>query len=307
MILKYIFLTILFLSTLNADWALEKNDIEALNKFGIDATYGNAVIKRLNPNVVPTTFDIINMKNNGITVEDVNYLVTKNKYLTAADIIKMKKNGGIKQNSLTNEVIQLANKSKTNRSIGIYAIYSLNQKKSGKYTNTTTNIETDYNVNLKNKLGIGIAYKVFLPKGGIGEDWNSIGFEYSEPENDGICISSNCVGQKYEFIMTLGYDIVKSKDIQFWVGPRLNVAYETNESSSADEKRTHLGFAPAIGVYLPFNKSFSLSLDLDYKYAIELGSIYEKSTNQDYDSNGIGQGVSVRFGVDYKFYSSSSW
>lgn len=184
--------------------------------------------------------------------------------------------------------------------MGVYVPYSLGLKVDG--TSESDNGGSwDYDHDLKNKTGIGVAIATNLGKNqGFGY---KLAFEVTHPEVD---VTGAQESDKYDLINTFETGIVKTRFVRVWIGPRINIGYEKYETDSYERSGVEVGIAPAVGINLNLGNYLALTFDVDYKFAWQ-GGAYDNTSYYYSDEGSYSQtvsGLTARFGVFLKFNES---
>lgn len=184
--------------------------------------------------------------------------------------------------------------------IGVYVPYTLNVEKDGTFTEDDTDYEYDYKYNLEQNQGIGIALATNLGKDSVFG--YKFALELTHPQSEHSTVSAD----KIEMLHTFEFGVVNSEFFKFWLGPRINVGYETYENGSFDRSGMEFGLALASGINLNFGKYFAIAFDLDYKSAAQFGSYNNYTYSGVYVESVTGTtaraGVFLKFGESHSFY-----
>ncbi len=168
----------------------------------------------------------------------------------------------------------------------------------------------DINLEFKSAAGLGIAFD-----SNIGKDklFNyRLGLEYMTQEIDTVdgdsCGGgSDCDFTRLNMVNTFGFGVLRTKTVRLWVGPRINLAYNTLEDNSYGETFTlshvEFGVAPAVGVNVNLGSLVSLGADLDYRFSGLAGTWeFKENSGSDNDTySGGATGVTARFYVLFRF------
>ena len=151
--------------------------------------------------------------------------------------------------------------------IGLYVPYSIGQSYSGSLSSSSTSGSYDYDGTLKNKMGIGFVYDSNPNSRNI---YNyRFGFEYTKPVDDKVSDANSATN--YMMVHTFGFGVVRTKIVRLWMGPRLNIGYESYDKDGFKKAGLEFGIAPAIGINFNIASVVSLGMDLDYKFAAQFG------------------------------------
>ena len=174
--------------------------------------------------------------------------------------------------------------------LGVYVPFSLYSQSSV----GTKDVKADYDPSL----GLGLMYDT-----NVGENklFNyRLGLEYMRVGVDNVQgVSSDKSNNRVDIVNTLGFGIVRNEHMRLWIGPRINVAWNSDiggvdNSGSALE----IGLAAAAGINVELNRDIVLGLDVDYRVAYLSGT---------WDENGGGsfygdiEGATARVYVIYMF------
>jgi len=133
------------------------------------------------------------------------------------------------------------------------------------------------------KPSVGLGF-VFDTNVGKDKDFSyRLNLEYSLAKLDSSSrlFSDNYSKHKYSVINTFGLSVYHSKNVRFWVGPRVLFQWQ-HMSSSSNIRSLHnygIGLAAATGVNVMLSKKIALGLDVDYHGVWMLGG----ETYSDYD------------------------
>ena len=148
--------------------------------------------------------------------------------------------------------------------LGVYVPFSLYSHSSV----DTNDVKADYDPSL----GLGLMYDT-----NVGENklFNyRLGVEYMKVGVDNVQgVPSDQSNNRFDIVNTLGFGIVRNEHIRLWIGPRINVAWNSgiggvDNSGSALE----IGLAPAAGINIELNRDIVLGLDIDYRVAYLSGT-----------------------------------
>jgi len=185
--------------------------------------------------------------------------------------------------------------------LAVYAPYGLGD--SHAVTRSPTNgIETEYDIDYKSNLGLGLAYD-----GNLGEDTLSntrFSLEYTKREVDtfaNIGCTGNCeAGERINMVTTFGFGIVRTKVVRLWLGPRFNLAYNWHSRNTYSTGGLEVGIAPALGINVNIGSHLSLAADVDYRWAGEFGAWTDDLGGSGSYTSSI-QGATARFYVFFRF------
>lgn len=177
--------------------------------------------------------------------------------------------------------------------VGVYIPYSLgiDVERTNEYAGT--DIKSKYNYTLDKKSGIGFAVGTNLAKDKV------VGYkfavEYTHPKATGWRETAD----KIEMLHTFEFAVINTDVVKLWVGPRVNIGYETFDNGIYDRRGTEIGIAQAVGININLKEHFTIAFDVDYKYAKQIGS-----WNQGIDSGTYREhqtGPTARLGFFYRF------
>jgi len=181
--------------------------------------------------------------------------------------------------------------------VGVYIPYSIGHKTTGTmYSESGTN-DFSLDETVENKAGFGLAFTSNLGK----EDMfaYTLGLEYSNPKFEHFSSSST----KFGIINTFGFGVYRNDMVKLWVGPRLNLGYESYDNNGYSYSGLEIGIAPAIGINVNLPGNVSITFDIDYKFAWQGGSASGSAgfldTYESYTSSPTG--MTARLGVMYRF------
>jgi len=196
--------------------------------------------------------------------------------------------------------------------MGLYVPFNLTETEKVEYDYTYGTYEFDY----RPSAGIGIAFD-----SNIGRDrlFNyRFGFEYSKTKTDdwwGQDIAT-LTKEKFNFVNTFGFGLVRTRDVRLWVGPRINIQFQNSqgelrnsvEYASIEQSSFGIGLAAAAGVNVNLGRVVSLAADLDYHAVTVAGTEdytyynsfgYYVSNSEDF--TGTNKGVTARFYLLFRF------
>ena len=190
--------------------------------------------------------------------------------------------------------------------MGVYIPLNLTEKEELEYVDYTGTYEFNY----KPSAGLGITFD-----SNIGKDklYNyRFGFEYSKATTDnewwGESVGGAITKEKYNFVNTFGFGVVRTKTVRLWIGPRINIQFEngTNEDTSllsVEQSSFGIGIGAALGLNVNLGRTVSLAADLDY-HAVSIvgtedGTALGIPFSDEY--SGINSGATARFYVLFRF------
>jgi len=181
--------------------------------------------------------------------------------------------------------------------IGVYIPYSIGQKTTGTWYSKSGINDFSLDETVENKAGIGLAFTSNLGK----EDMfaYTLGLEYTNPKFEHFQDSST----KFGVINTFGFAVYDNEMIKLWIGPRLNLGYESYDSNGYSYSGLEIGIAPAAGINVNLPGNVSITFDIDYKFAWQGGTadgyINLLDSYESYTSSPTG--MTARLGVMYRF------
>ena len=190
--------------------------------------------------------------------------------------------------------------------MGIYIPFNVTETEKHDFDTSTSSSYTN-TYEYKASPGFGIAFD-----SNIGKDklYNyRLGLEYRKSDLDtinGHSYSGTYTKTMFNIVNTFGFGVFRNENIRLWVGPRLNIQFETaehSESSTYSSGSFGVGIAPAAGINVSLGKVVALAFDLDYHVAgivgsHEYGGTYTTSTDS---FTGTNTGLTARFYVLFKF------
>ena len=194
--------------------------------------------------------------------------------------------------------------------IGIYVPMAVTTSSSTK----EDKIDYTEDIEYKSGVGFGVAYDTNV---GMDEMFAyRLGLEYMKIGIDNINGNSYS-GEDYtrlNMVNTFEFGLVTSKNIRFWIGPRINIAYQgitqTSGTQTYDETKTEFGIAPALGTSFNLGSTISLGLDVDYRYAGLISSWNYKdsfdNSSSDGTNSGSAKGLTARFYLMFRFGEGGS-
>ena len=194
--------------------------------------------------------------------------------------------------------------------IGIYVPMAVSTSSSTEENDITYTEDIEYNPGI----GFGVAYDTNV---GMDEMFAyRLGLEYMKIGIDTINGSSYSGDDytRFNMVNTFEFGLVTSKNIRFWIGPRINIAYQgltqTSGTQTYDETKTEFGIAPALGTSFNLGSTISLGFDVDYRYAGLVSSwnykdSFDNSSN-DGTNSGSAKGLTARFYLMFRFGEGGS-
>ena len=177
--------------------------------------------------------------------------------------------------------------------IGVYVPYTLSIEKDASKGGYLTGPNHDRKYRLEKKGGIGIAITTNLTE---DKDFGyKFSLEYTHPQSEDFYASST----KREMLHTFEFAIVRTQVVRLWVGPRINIGYETYENNLYEYDGVEFGIAPTVGINISLAKRFALAFDVDYKFSTQVGSYDNPLDDGTYRENIAGS--TARLSIFYRF------
>ena len=180
--------------------------------------------------------------------------------------------------------------------MGVYIPFNITETEELEYDS----ISGTYDFKYKPSAGFGIVFD-----SNIGKDklYNyRFSFEYSSTELDtinGYTLSDTLTKDKFNFVNTFGFGVLRTKTVRLWVGPRINIQFENGQYKEIDQISAGVGIAAVLGVNVNLGRTVSLSADLDYHAVSVAGTEESLYFSEDYTA--INKGVTARFYVLFRF------
>ncbi len=192
--------------------------------------------------------------------------------------------------------------------LGIYVPMSFAENSSANYKSDYSTYSSLYvpdytsKTDYKESAGIGFVFDTNVQKDKLFN--YRLGVEFLNrvvQDVNGTACTDNCdYGLRVNIVNTFGFGIVRNENIRVWVGPRINIAYNS-DNGNASRTELELGIAPVIGINVNLGKVISLSFDLDYRIAAISGSTYFSSNSYSTGSySGTTQGATARLYLIFK-------
>ena len=177
-------------------------------------------------------------------------------------------------------------------------------------TSTVEDVDSSDTVDMdySSSKGIGFVYD-----SNVGKDkmyGYRLGLEYLKMDIDnvdGYSYHGDEDYKRFNVVNTFEFGLVTSKYVRFWIGPRLNIAYQSFSDNYHNESFVEFGVAPALGTNVNLGSVVSLGFDVDYRFSGLVGR-WERT---DYYSNdgsytGVAKGLTARFYLLFRFGESRS-
>ena len=177
--------------------------------------------------------------------------------------------------------------------LGVYVPYSSSIEKDARKGGDLTGVNHDAKYKLKKKTGIGIAITSNFGKDKVFG--YKFALEYTHPQPEDFYASST----KREMLHTFEFAIVRNQVVRVWIGPRINIGYESYENNSYEYHGVEFGVAPSLGININLGKHLGLAFDVDYKFATQIGS-YDNPLDDGTYRESV-SGSTARLGIYYRF------
>lgn len=188
--------------------------------------------------------------------------------------------------------------------MGIYIPFNITENEEIEYDELFSGT---YDYEYKPSAGIGIAFDTNIGKDALFN--YRLGLEYSHAEIDNYYGNSLTSGQEYtkdkfNIVNTFGFGVLRTETVRLWVGPRVNIQFESGEFSNSSttiwtQDSVGLGFGLAGGVNVNLGRLVSLAADLDY-HAVAISGT-EDSAFYNVEYSGVNSGVTARFYLLFRF------
>ena len=195
--------------------------------------------------------------------------------------------------------------------MGIYIPFNITETEKHDFDSTYNSGKTTDTYEYKTSPGFGVAFD-----SNIGKDklYNyRLGLEYRNATLDTInnhSYTGTYTKSMFNIVNTFGFSVYRNETVRLWIGPRLNIQFETSEhsrSSNYSNSSFGIGIAPTAGVNVSLGKVVALAFDVDYHVAGIAGS-HEYTTTDYYGTttkhdaySGTNTGITARFYVLLKF------
>ena len=171
---------------------------------------------------------------------------------------------------------------------------------------STSSVREDVDTGETNNLDYEPSYGIgFVYDTNVGKDemyGYRLGLEYLNMGLDKIesySYTGDETYTRYNMVNTFEFGLVTTKNIRFWIGPRLNIAYETFSEGTYEESAVEFGIAPALGTNINLGSVVSLGFDVDYRFAA-VGGTWEGSYS-DGSFTATAKGLTARFYLLFRF------
>lgn len=119
--------------------------------------------------------------------------------------------------------------------------------------------------------------------------------------NNTSCENDCSYGTRLNVIHTFGFGIVKSENVRLWIGPRINMAFNTQSGGNYyDRTEFEIGIAPVLGLNVSLAKEVSLSLDVDYRLSNIIGYSNDSGPYSQVSYSGTTEGATARLYIIFK-------
>ena len=216
-----------------------------------------------------------------------------------------------KMNNLLLALLVAAPMTASAAGMGIYVPFNVTETEKHNFDTSSSTDDTD-TYEYSASPGFGITFD-----SNIGKDklYNyRLGLEYRKADLDtinGHSYTGTYTKTMFNIVNTFGFGVYRNETVRLWIGPRLNIQFETAEHSHTSNYSSGsfgVGIAPAAGINVSLGKVVALAFDVDYHVAGIVGS--HEYTSTDYYGNtytdnesftGTNTGITARFYVLFKF------
>lgn len=164
--------------------------------------------------------------------------------------------------------------------------------------------DEDLDVDFKPSAGLGLAFDSNIGKDSLFN--YRLGLEFMKQKLDTVngdeCVEDCDFGTRFNMVHTFGFGVVRTQTVRLWVGPRLNIAYDSDTGDNGYERvGFEFGIAPAVGINVNLGRVVSLAADLDYRFATTAGA-WDSDISLDGGSySGTTRGATARFYLLFRF------
>lgn len=112
---------------------------------------------------------------------------------------------------------------------------------------------------------------------------------------------------KWNMASTLGFGVVRTQHLRFWIGPRFNVGfknYDTPSGSTREDFQIFYGIAAATGLNYNINKHLSIGIEADYRFQFGVGEISSTTSSTGTSYTMSDTGIDGRVYVMYRYGES---
>jgi hypothetical protein len=179
---------------------------------------------------------------------------------------------------------------------------------------TTSSVTKDYDSSLFADEDLDVDFK---PSAGLGLSFDSnigkdrlfnyrLGLEFMKQKLDTVngdgCVEDCDFGTRFNMVHTFGFGVLRTQTVRLWIGPRLNIAYDSDTGDNGYERvGFEFGIAPAVGINVNLGRVVSLAADLDYRFASTAGA-WDSDISLDGGSySGTTRGATARFYLLFRF------
>ena len=175
--------------------------------------------------------------------------------------------------------------------LSIYAKSNITLNPDNTFVNDR-NVRSDYDPSV----GLGVMYdtnvgenKLFNYRGGL--EYLSVGVENSSRSN-----------KRVDFVNTFGFGIIRNEIFRFWIGPRINIAWNTAIGGVDNTNYAlEIGVALATGINIELTREMVLGFDIDYREAYLSGTWDSDASNSGGSFYGDIEGSTARIYMIYMF------
>jgi hypothetical protein len=164
--------------------------------------------------------------------------------------------------------------------------------------------DQDLDVDFKPSAGLGLAFDSNIGKDSLFN--YRLGLEVMKQELDTVngdaCVDDCDFGTRFNMVHTFGFGVLRTQTVRLWVGPRINIAYDSDTGDNGYERiGFEFGIAPSVGINVNLGRVVSLAADLDYRFASTAGA-WDSDISLDGGSySGTTRGLTARFYLLFRF------
>jgi hypothetical protein len=188
--------------------------------------------------------------------------------------------------------------------MGIYIPSNITENEKIEYDDTFAGT---YDHEYKPSAGFGVAFDTNIGKNRLFN--YRLGLEYSHAELDNLDGESVPSGteytkDKFNIVNTFGFGVLRKQHVRLWVGPRLNIQFESGEFSGGSttfwtQDSFGIGLGVAAGVNVNLGRLVTLAADLDYHAVAIYGT--EENALYSVGYSGVNEGVTARLYLLFRF------
>jgi len=178
------------------------------------------------------------------------------------------------------------------------------------FSKTSTITDKPYNsdeqvleIKYNPQLGIGFVIDTNVGKNELLN--YRLGLEYQNEfvdTIDGKECTSDCSTQRVNMVHTFGFGIVRNDKVRIWLGPRINIAHNTDSGDFGYKDSAYeFAVAPALGINFNFGKLVSLGMDVDYRVGVVNGKYQYNNSQYDGEYKGNVSGFTGRLSLIFRF------